>query len=1682
MTILHDMLSSPLLHRVGWMLLHSLWQFSLIAIALAILLETLQRRSAATRYIVCCVALATTLLTAGITFSLTTGMPVGDILTVAPPASPIDVTPNEPLEEAFPNATADIAPSLPPSFPPIEVAPAIALSPDPIPDETKPHSTNIPEETTADTPPFADRISTTLQPWLPGASLVWFCGVLLLSLWNTGGWLGVVRLRRIGTEPVAQELRERVEAVANQLKLRQSVHVLQSAFVEVPVITGWWRPVLLMPVGIVTGLTSQQLDALLAHELTHVRRHDYLVNLIQTLVETVLFYHPAIWWMSRKIRAEREYCCDDAAIRVCGDGVEYATVLAAFEQMRAAPRPAVAATDGNTLSRVRRILGDTTPTRRLTKSLAGSLAFVMVVVCSIACFIQTNVESTVAAESPTPGTAPAPGDFGTIQWKHTDIRKEAKLTLAADGSFQLLQTRHVAIGLDPQFKEKQAAVDTPLDEQDNAEPADPSANLPPEAFIFRDVKTTRAGKWRLLHPKLQLFALDEEGDTRGVRLYQVPGEKTRWRFEPVLLTDNVSQHARHNWLRATPEHLAELSALAPFPGEKPLTNLPKSKTKYTKLNQDVPQQTVARLTRIVPEDWSLFVAGNSVLLTHDHPIEVEYIYPSATETTVAESWNDMAEERINIQLQFFPRIKPEKRLAQVKQLQDQIDALAKQMAPFKDPPRRKPSLLGYHPTNDEQRKLLDQYAQATRTRNALPDYYDAHSSVELAPSLSGHSYLTNQQVDKQLDDLVNTVKGLFHTYSATDDHGVLSAQQAIIIAAIQTPAPQSGVGEAEIGIDPSNHLAKRTVIDGLSINVAPGKPQFKPTDRVFVDVTVTNRADTPRYLGISPNTGKHDDGQDSTTVDINGQRRKIGGIPGYAHVRGDVGWNVRLGSNGYSDRYEGAVEIKPGSRATFQVILPAFGDNMNRPTGRLTISSRFAVARKSDGPRVYRNGRKSFVLIVDQEKLAQGVATLKEALAGKAKKTHEIENAIHAIADNPAPEHVELVAKVVGHPWPSREHIQWNLWYAASKYVDPAIYKMAVAEANNPKLGVGIASLVYKTIYRNRQHLKRSDALQIVRNPLLQSADFAGTNSNGFWPTILLATVAQQEDIPLLGELCGKFIPPRIGHDLSHASMPNLGLQPIHAAFMRHPDASRVALRKVLGQGRVPGEFKPWAHEFGIGLVPKSLVLIAKWSAELKDTEAIPLLEHYAKTDLVRVTNSMQSEAPKLIAAIDGPAAIKALRRIGPRGTRERAKLGDPVAIDALIAQARALFASRDDDTGEAHSTFALVFSIMNPNHKVTYRDVRDGMPVELQWKQRRAAFAKVFATKYGFDPEITEVQLSLRADAESWNAGDTPTFKIDIHNNGPKTWTLPPSQPLYEIEVDGTWYQWIGPISVLSPLVKPGKGLTDIPLKADGKFFQHIQQAPGDTKLIPLKFPLGRHTIRVACSPDPEDATKTERVRVVSNRVNIEVVLSEKHILSAVKKQLTLESAPTVVKKAKRPELRLPFLRKKYGDTEIWEVAVGIKPPLKLDPPIKGIHAFVGPRREILKLQTTPASRRPLKPETTELALTAQGYTLCALPAKYQIPLKELLHQRQDHSFWAGDRKGKQQMEVFFATREGKKGIICLFLLRGYQHMITPPPMIVDGKAKESPISIIDIAWMIDYDLDTKQWGGRGSFPDGED
>jgi len=179
------------------------------------------------------------------------------------------------------------------------------------------------------------------SPWSAPSSLwtwlvpVWMAGVVIFYLRSLGGWFAARRLVHTGVVAPSAEWDSRFAALRTRVGVTRAVRLMESCLSEVPVVIGYFRPVILLPLGLASGLNTEQVEALLIHELAHVRRHDYLVNLLQSAIEGLLFYHPAVWWVSHVIRTEREHCCDDAVVAVRGDARGYAGALAALETLRA---------------------------------------------------------------------------------------------------------------------------------------------------------------------------------------------------------------------------------------------------------------------------------------------------------------------------------------------------------------------------------------------------------------------------------------------------------------------------------------------------------------------------------------------------------------------------------------------------------------------------------------------------------------------------------------------------------------------------------------------------------------------------------------------------------------------------------------------------------------------------------------------------------------------------------------------------------------------------------------------------------------------------------------------------------------------------------------------------------------------------------------------------------------------------------------------------------------------------------------------------------------------------------------------------------------------------------------------------------------------------------------------------
>ncbi len=202
-----------------------------------------------------------------------------------------------------------------------------------------------------------------LEPAMPAIVILWALGVALMAARTAVGWYGARQLVRCGVEAVDAPVRQLAERLRLEMGVRRAVTVLRSTRVAVPTVVGWLDPVVLLPVSVLARLPREQLTLVLAHELAHVRRNDYLVNLLQLVVETLFFYHPAIGWLGRRVREDREHCCDDEVVAAFGERVAYARALASLEQLRAPASPALAATGGDLYHRVDRIVHCEPPRR-----------------------------------------------------------------------------------------------------------------------------------------------------------------------------------------------------------------------------------------------------------------------------------------------------------------------------------------------------------------------------------------------------------------------------------------------------------------------------------------------------------------------------------------------------------------------------------------------------------------------------------------------------------------------------------------------------------------------------------------------------------------------------------------------------------------------------------------------------------------------------------------------------------------------------------------------------------------------------------------------------------------------------------------------------------------------------------------------------------------------------------------------------------------------------------------------------------------------------------------------------------------------------------------------------------------------------------------------------------------------
>jgi beta-lactamase regulating signal transducer with metallopeptidase domain len=295
-----------IMSTLAWSLLHFLWQGAAIAAVAAALMFVF--RKPATRYLVGIGALALMLVSFGVTFTL-----IGSAATTAAEISAREApaAASLPLSGATANSN-------------YHVEQQAALS------------------------------SDGGFLWIARG---WLAGVFVFALRIAFGLLVVEYLRRRNLIALPDELVERFRALQLRLGIRRVIRYAECQSLRVPAVVGFFRPIVLLPMRALTGLSPEQLEAVIAHELGHIQRFDVAVNFFQVIAESLFFFHPAVWWLNKRIRADREDCCDDVAIATCGGTVGYARALATMESWRGVPSFAMAATGSAVTARVARLLG-----------------------------------------------------------------------------------------------------------------------------------------------------------------------------------------------------------------------------------------------------------------------------------------------------------------------------------------------------------------------------------------------------------------------------------------------------------------------------------------------------------------------------------------------------------------------------------------------------------------------------------------------------------------------------------------------------------------------------------------------------------------------------------------------------------------------------------------------------------------------------------------------------------------------------------------------------------------------------------------------------------------------------------------------------------------------------------------------------------------------------------------------------------------------------------------------------------------------------------------------------------------------------------------------------------------------------------------------------------------------------
>jgi beta-lactamase regulating signal transducer with metallopeptidase domain/beta-lactamase class D len=349
--------TSMLVHQIGWSLIHSLWQDLLIGLVLAAIFKLLARAKSQIRYFIACIALAAMII-----------LPVFTTYV-------LHNRQTKPLNIVVDDDSAPVT-SVDANFRNISL-----IGNERINGTQKINRNNRTITETWNT-------SEKVEKFLPWLILLWLVGVVVCAIKLSGGLFSAAKLRKLPVKVFNPKLDYLINELATGLSIKRSIKIYESSLIRVPMTIGWIYPLILIPPSSLLGLSPFQLQMIISHELIHIKRYDFLINFLQSVVETLLFYHPAAHWASRKIREEREYICDDLTLALYKDSVGYARALTKVARFqRQAEQLAVAATDGELKDRIYRLVSNAQNPGFSKKSILPNVsAIVLLSLCLVIIF------------------------------------------------------------------------------------------------------------------------------------------------------------------------------------------------------------------------------------------------------------------------------------------------------------------------------------------------------------------------------------------------------------------------------------------------------------------------------------------------------------------------------------------------------------------------------------------------------------------------------------------------------------------------------------------------------------------------------------------------------------------------------------------------------------------------------------------------------------------------------------------------------------------------------------------------------------------------------------------------------------------------------------------------------------------------------------------------------------------------------------------------------------------------------------------------------------------------------------------------------------------------------------------------------------------------------------------------